>query len=390
MTRAGRRSSKTSVVAGCRELSRSGAGGCRRAGPELEALPAPNTLPAGGCEDDALRAGATPAGGGEAGALGDGAPGSEGGVAGGGGGGGERIGGGGGGGGSFGNVTGGGGGGGGGLGSVTVGVVTGRVGVVIVIVGRVGRPIAPGAEETAAAAPAPASAAAARTARSRLPNRTFLQPIRGDFGFGLGRGGCEEQGPSAMPETAVKDTRDYYDVLGVARDTDADTIGKAFRARSRSLDPGISADPAALDRFRELSEAYAVLSKPPTRLLYDRFGYRRRSTAGNLSRRRTMAWGRKELCETCKGDGAARGAMTMACPACEGTGSRRVESSLAEGERLIQIDDCPACDGRGGLASDRCPACEGTGEMSSDETAVRYVAVLGLLVALVFLWLLLR
>ncbi|HEX6490524.1 MAG TPA: DnaJ domain-containing protein [Gaiellaceae bacterium] len=261
-----------------------------------------------------------------------------------------------------------------------------------------------------------------------------------------------------MPDAALTRTPDYYEVLGVPRDADGEAIKRSFRAHARALHPDVSADAAAADKFHQLSEAYAVLSKPSTRLLYDRFGYRgrgngwfspegARAAADFLRRRATpvgevlvsefeaergarrqLRWLRKEPCEACEGEGAAPGAMSMACPACEGSGRRRLESSLADGERLIQLDDCDTCGGRGRLVSDPCPACGGGGVTMFEESAeitvpagvadgerlpvseqsarevvvvrvlaappehrfIRYVAVLGLAVALIFLWLLLR
>src|SRR5687767_7918823 len=70
--------------------------------------------------------------------------------------------------------------------------------------------------------------------------------------------------------------RDYYEVIGVRRDADENEIKRAFRARSRALHPDVSGDPDAESRFRELSEAYAVLSHTESRRLYDRFGWRGR------------------------------------------------------------------------------------------------------------------
>jgi molecular chaperone DnaJ len=259
-----------------------------------------------------------------------------------------------------------------------------------------------------------------------------------------------------MHDSAVI-TRDYYEVLGVSRDANAETIKRAFRAQARSLHPDVSEDPGAAEKFRELSEAYSVLSKSSTRLLYDHFGYRGRGNgwfspegaraASDFLRRRRppvaevlvdefeaergvrrkVRWLRNEPCEACEGEGAAPGAMSMTCPGCEGTGRRRVESLLSDGERLLQIEDCPTCGGRGRLVSEPCPGCGGDGVITLHESAdvyvpagaadgerlsvqngrprdvvvrvlaappdyaiLRYVAVLGLLVALVFLWILLR
>src|SRR5919204_4282707 len=66
---------------------------------------------------------------------------------------------------------------------------------------------------------------------------------------------------------------DYYELLGVSRDADDQDIKKAFRRLARRLHPDVSEEPDAELRFREVSEAYEVLSNPETRQLYDRFGH---------------------------------------------------------------------------------------------------------------------
>src|ERR671938_1939481 len=67
--------------------------------------------------------------------------------------------------------------------------------------------------------------------------------------------------------------RDYYEVLGVARDADEQTLKKAFRRLARQLHPDVSQEPDAEARFREVTEAYEVLSSSETRALYDRYGH---------------------------------------------------------------------------------------------------------------------
>jgi curved DNA-binding protein CbpA len=70
------------------------------------------------------------------------------------------------------------------------------------------------------------------------------------------------------------DFRDLYEILGVPRGADEETLRNAYRNRARALHPDVSKDPDAEERFRELSHAYDVLSKPRSRLLYDRLAYR--------------------------------------------------------------------------------------------------------------------
>jgi curved DNA-binding protein len=66
--------------------------------------------------------------------------------------------------------------------------------------------------------------------------------------------------------------RDYYEALGVSRDATGDEIQQAFRTQARKYHPDVNKDPGAEDRFKEINEAYQVLSDPQTRRRYDRFG----------------------------------------------------------------------------------------------------------------------
>ena len=77
---------------------------------------------------------------------------------------------------------------------------------------------------------------------------------------------------------AVK--RDYYEVLGLPRDADDEAIKRAFHSLARDWHPDVADAPDAEARFRELAEAYGVLSKREARLLYDRYGYRGRGNQG--------------------------------------------------------------------------------------------------------------
>src|SRR6476619_4857728 len=79
---------------------------------------------------------------------------------------------------------------------------------------------------------------------------------------------------------AVVQKRDYYEVLGLSRDADGASIKRAFHSLARDWHPDVADDPDAEVRFRELAEAYGVLSKREARLLYDRYGYRGRGNQG--------------------------------------------------------------------------------------------------------------
>jgi len=195
---------------------------------------------------------------------------------------------------------------------------------------------------------------------------------------------------------------DYYEVLGVPRTADEEAIKRAFRALARELHPDVSTVPDAEEKFREASEAYGVLSKPATKLLYDHFGFRGRGNgwfgppgrgpAGSFSedllerffhpgrhRRgeavaevqldpyeaergltRTVEFTARETCAACGGDGGAPGAVRSTCPACGGSG-RRTETSNLDEARLLQIETCAHCSGRGRLVSEPCGRCKGSG-----------------------------
>jgi molecular chaperone DnaJ len=203
--------------------------------------------------------------------------------------------------------------------------------------------------------------------------------------------------------------RDYYELLGITRDaTDAD-IKRAFRRKARELHPDVSAAPDAQERFREVAEAYEVLSNDETRRLYDRYGVaglRRGGFTptsfdmgslsdlfsaffgddlfGSPSRARPARGGdvavavevdlpeaasgvTREVeievavtCEACGGDGAEPGTRPVSCPGCSGTGMLQEVSRSLFGE-FVRTHACPRCGGSGRIVETPCTRCEGAG-----------------------------
>jgi molecular chaperone DnaJ len=143
---------------------------------------------------------------------------------------------------------------------------------------------------------------------------------------------------------------DYYDVLGVDRDADEEAIRRAFDAGARTCHPEVSDDPADHRRFRELAEAYGVLSSSASRLLYDRYGYRAR---GNHAFGEDMD---KE------GDGRRRGQDVHAPLELEWFEAEEGARKLI---RYPAPSMCAVCDGRGvlGEPDPECDECLGMGQI---------------------------
>ena len=195
-----------------------------------------------------------------------------------------------------------------------------------------------------------------------------------------------------------RDTRDYYDLLGVPRDADRSAIKQAFRTRAREVHPDVSSDPGAKEAFAELAKAYRVLSTPVSRALYDRYGYLGAGNGGFDAARPGPVSGRNAAstastvaqidvefveairgatrkvqvtsvatCSACGGRGAKPGSAVDPCSACGGDGRVRRASQLGAG-RLLQIEKCPDCGGSGRVIRDPCVECGGTGESKADRT----------------------
>jgi len=211
--------------------------------------------------------------------------------------------------------------------------------------------------------------------------------------------------------------RDYYEVLGVPRDADETTIKKSFRRLARELHPDVSDHPDAELRFREVTEAYEVLSSSERRALYDRYGHAGLRSGGfsptqfdmgNLgdlfaslfgdgifgnagattgpTRQRgadlgaeiaielveaargatvTVPFDVAVTCKRCSGDGVEPGTEPRRCPRCEGSGRLHQVSRSVFGE-FVRAQSCPECGGRGLFVDHPCTACSGAGRTVQD------------------------
>jgi molecular chaperone DnaJ len=190
----------------------------------------------------------------------------------------------------------------------------------------------------------------------------------------------------AFPPTTVQQPRrDYYEVLGVPQTADAEQIRRAFRRLARQLHPDVASTPEADERFREVSDAYSVLSRPRSRFLYDHFGYRGRGAgfengdfagprvlaeveleAYEAARgvRRAVTIVQEEPCDSCGGSGAALGTSVEICDSCGGKGTVRVSAGLGMG-RWLKVEPCDECGGDGRFQTP-CPRCGGIGEFQSE------------------------
>jgi molecular chaperone DnaJ len=201
--------------------------------------------------------------------------------------------------------------------------------------------------------------------------------------------------------------KDLYELLQVPRDADEAAIKKSFRKLARQLHPDVSDEPEAAARFREVTEAYEVLSNSETRALYDRYGHAGLRSGGfsptnfettglsdlfsaffgedvfggGSGRRRGADVGAEveiELveasrglkvpvpfevavaCATCGGDGVEPGTVPIGSTRCNGTGQLQAVSRTVLGQ-FIRTQACPQCAGRGVIIEHPCTTCEGAG-----------------------------
>ncbi len=220
--------------------------------------------------------------------------------------------------------------------------------------------------------------------------------------------------------------KDYYEVLGVAKGASKDEIKKAYRKMARKYHPDVSQEADNEAKFKEINEAYEVLSDEQKRAVYDRFGHAGLGSSGGFgggyssgdfggfrdpfeifeevfgglggfgrSTRRQSRTGarrgadlryemsldfdeavfgiekeievpRHETCNTCRGNGVEPGSSPIRCPECNGTGEIRRQAGF-----FINIATCSRCQGRGEIITNPCNECHGQGRI----TKTRHLSV---------------
>lgn len=204
---------------------------------------------------------------------------------------------------------------------------------------------------------------------------------------------------------------DYYEALGVQRSATETEIKRAFRRLAQQWHPDVSKDPGAAERFKQINEAYQILSDPQRRQAYDMFGRagvggagagaensfagfggfgdifdaffggtatgtRRGRPAGadlrydlRITLAEAVSGAEKELeyptldrCETCGGSGAKPGSTPVTCPQCSGRGEVRAIRQTMLGQ-MVNVSPCPRCRGEGTIVETPCETCRGDGRV---------------------------
>ncbi|GAP16436.1 molecular chaperone DnaJ [Levilinea saccharolytica] len=206
--------------------------------------------------------------------------------------------------------------------------------------------------------------------------------------------------------------KDYYEILGVQRSATPDELKTAFRNLARQYHPDVNKSPDAEERFKEINEAYAVLSDTDKRAAYDRYGVEGLNGMGGIpnyadidlsdileglfgfgfggggsSRRsrnaprrgadlstvlqltfeeaifgtdKEIEISRDETCSACHGSGSEPGSGPTRCATCNGQGEVRTVRQSIFGS-MVQVVTCPSCGGKGEVISNPCKTCRGRG-----------------------------
>ncbi len=211
--------------------------------------------------------------------------------------------------------------------------------------------------------------------------------------------------------------RDFYAILGVERSASDAELKRAFRKLAQQWHPDVNTEPEAQERFKEINEAYQILSDPDRRSRYDTFGRAGvdggsggagfegfggfsdifdaffGGAAGASSARRgrpqpgadlrydlritfeeAVKGTEKEIeftalqaCDTCHGTGAADGAEPIECLQCQGRGEVRSVRQTMLGQ-MVNVSACPRCNGEGRVVATPCATCKGDGRVNRKRT----------------------
>jgi len=222
----------------------------------------------------------------------------------------------------------------------------------------------------------------------------------------------------------MADKRDYYEVLGVDKSADANAIKKAYRSLAKKYHPDMNpGDKEAEAKFKEVNEAYAVLSDEEKKAKYDQFGHAafdpaaggggfgadfggfgdfgdifssffgggfggssggRRANAPTrgddigirltisfeeaaFGVKKEVSYNKIQKCNECGGSGAAKGTSAETCHACGGTGQKRVTQRLG-GMQFQSTAPCDTCRGTGKVIKTPCSACRGSGSVRATKS----------------------